>query len=126
MDYTTAPTTIRGSTRPAARADRELAGIFRERVPVGAPADEAALEATLRRLLEEGARAWPGLQLAPGSFVRHLAARAVGGAPPSAARAPDLYLACACAAGIPGAFEAFDRAHLDVVGAYLVRMRPSA
>jgi RNA polymerase sigma-70 factor, ECF subfamily len=89
-------------------------------------ADDTALGASLRRLFEEGQRAWPGLDLAPEVFVRHLAARTATGEPPAPERAPDLYLACACAAPVRGALEAFDRAHLGVVGTYLARMRPTA
>jgi len=83
-------------------------------------------DATLHPLFEAGQRAFPGLVLAPEAFVRHVAARFPAGEPPPRERAPDLYLACACALGIPGALDAFDRAHLRVVAAYLARMRPSA
>jgi RNA polymerase sigma-70 factor, ECF subfamily len=89
-------------------------------------ADDAALGASLRALFEEGARAWPGVEITPEAFVRYLAERAgPTGALPSG-RASDVYLACACVARARGALEAFDRAHLRLVGAYLARMRPSA
>jgi len=58
------------------------------------------------------------------AFVSYLAARAPAGLPP-AARAADLYLACASAARVRGAVEAFDRAYLGQVGAHLARMGPT-
>jgi len=110
----------------APRADLRLASIFRGRSPDAESPDDAALGAALRQLVEEGERAFPELDLAPDVFVRHLAARAPAGAPPPPSRAPDLFLACACATQVRGAVEAFERAHLGAVGAYLARLRPSS
>jgi RNA polymerase sigma-70 factor (ECF subfamily) len=108
--------------KPAAISDPELARVFRGRAPDEASAEDAALGARLRQLFDEGQRAWPRLDLDLTAFARFLAAR---GEPPTSDRVPDLYLACACVEGARGAVEAFDRAHLGVVGAYLARMRPS-
>jgi RNA polymerase sigma-70 factor (ECF subfamily) len=117
------------SAGTAPSIDLRLAGVFRGRPAEPASADDATLGAALRRLFEEGGRAWPGLDVTPDTFVLHLAARAgagPSGAPlPPVERAADLYLTCACAAQARGAIEAFERAHLGVVGAYLARMRPS-
>jgi RNA polymerase sigma-70 factor, ECF subfamily len=103
--------------------DADLAGIFRAHAAVAMSSDDAALGATLRALFQDGARAWPGVELAPEAFVRYLAERAVpvGAMPPG--RAPDLYLAAACLSRARGALEAFDRAHLRHAGAHLARMR---
>jgi RNA polymerase sigma-70 factor (ECF subfamily) len=81
---------------------------------------------SLRALFEEGARAWPGVAIAPEVFAAYLAERAVpmDALPPG--RASDLYLACACLSRARGALEAFDRAHLRLTGAHLARMRSSA
>ncbi len=87
--------------------------------------------AALRGLWEEGARAWPELELAPEAFVRYLAACGAASITGRSAdlfagvRTTDLYLAAACAARVRGAVEAFDRAHLRRLGAALARLRPS-
>jgi RNA polymerase sigma-70 factor (ECF subfamily) len=114
-----------------ARPHLPLCGILREHGLDVAPADEAAVEASLGRLFEEGERAWPGLGLPAEAFVHHLASRRSDGAAASTperlarVRAADLYLACACAARLRGAVEAFDRALLSRMDAFLSRMRPS-
>jgi RNA polymerase sigma-70 factor (ECF subfamily) len=80
--------------------------------------------AALHCLFEEGRRAWPGLELGVEAFVARLAERADSDLP-SAARGPDLYIACACATRVRGAVEAFDEAYLAQVGTYLARLRPT-
>jgi RNA polymerase sigma-70 factor, ECF subfamily len=67
------------------------------------------LELLLQQCVARGRTAWPGLALGDASFVEHLArvpATALG-----AVHAEDLFLACACALGIPGAVEAFEQGH---------------
>ena len=115
---------------PPPRSDRSLSRLFRERCPdgvaVSAPGD-SELEAALRELFVEGAKAWPDLPLSPEAFVCHLASRSAGQPFDGArVRAADLYLACACATRVRGAVEAFDRCHLSRVGTFVARMRPSA
>jgi RNA polymerase sigma-70 factor (ECF subfamily) len=100
-------------------ADVALARLYRG--PATATPD-AELGAALRRLFDEGRRAWPGLELGVEAFVAYLAERAEPGLP-YAARGPDLYLTCACTTRVRGAVEAFDRAYLTNVGAYLARLR---
>src|SRR4029079_15637233 len=91
---------------------------------VGPPSvPDADLGAALRRLFDEGRRAWPGVALGMEAFVAYLAEH-VGGALPPEVRGPDLYLACACATRVRGAVEAFDRAYLTQMGAYLARLGP--
>jgi RNA polymerase sigma-70 factor (ECF subfamily) len=105
-------------------SDLALARLYRSSAPGPAPLDDAALGAALRRLFEEGERAWPGVGLAVEAFVSHLARRATGSLPHEE-RGPDLYLTCACAQRARGALEAFDRAHLARMDAYLVRLGPT-
>jgi RNA polymerase sigma-70 factor (ECF subfamily) len=94
--------------------------------PSDLPGD-AEQEAALRQLFDEGARAWPGVALPAEVFVADVAelSRRNAARPFAPDRGPDLYLACACAHRVPGAIEAFDRAHLTGIGAYLTRLRPT-
>ncbi|HVZ72475.1 MAG TPA: sigma-70 family RNA polymerase sigma factor [Polyangia bacterium] len=75
-------------------------------------ADPLELESTLIVLCARGREAHPGLAVDDEVFARHLG-RCVASAPeppPSldALEIEDLFLACACVAGVPGAPEAFD------------------
>jgi RNA polymerase sigma-70 factor (ECF subfamily) len=88
-------------------------------------ATPAELDAALRELFAEGARAWPEIRMSPEAFVGHLAARVADARSLDGVRAADLYLACACATRVRGAVEAFDRVHLRRVGAFLAAMRPA-
>jgi RNA polymerase sigma-70 factor (ECF subfamily) len=72
---------------------------------------QRALEEGLRARVDAGRAAWPTLELNDESFVRHLATHLRKGQLPPLARAPDLWLACACACGVPGAVDAFHRAY---------------
>lgn len=80
--------------------------------------------APVRRLYEAGAREWPGIRLPLDRFVEHVAGRSAekGSAE---LRPADLYLACACAHRVPGAVDAFERAYMTRIPAFLARMRPS-
>jgi RNA polymerase sigma-70 factor, ECF subfamily len=110
---------------PDPSADVALSRIFRGG-GAGAPeAGDAELGAALRRMFADGDRAWPGLGLSLEAFVHHLAARGAAVERIAALHAADLYLACACEARLRGAVEAFERAYLGQVGAFLSRMRPS-
>jgi RNA polymerase sigma-70 factor (ECF subfamily) len=92
--------------------------------PVDVVTPDAIADAALRRLFDDGRRAWPDLGLSIEAFVAHLAQQAGPDLPP-AARGPDLYLACACATRVRGAIEVFDRAYLADMGAYLARLGPT-
>jgi len=85
-------------------------------------------ELRLGELWLQVATAWPGIELDRSTFCAHLEARWPEGALLedwlAHAHARDLYLACACAHGIPRALEVFDAAHLSRVGEYLARTRP--
>jgi RNA polymerase sigma-70 factor (ECF subfamily) len=93
-----------------------LAQVFLEQLdPTRHPAvDREELERQLATLCASAAAAWPGVDLAEETFVRHLAD--LLGRPENAGQdleqlhTDDLYLACACAAGIPEAVSACDAA----------------
>ncbi len=82
--------------------------------------------APLRRLHEEGARAWPGVALPLDRFVAHVEARATDVDETADLRGADLYLACACAHRVAGALDAFEQAYMRRIPVFLARMRPSA
>jgi RNA polymerase sigma-70 factor (ECF subfamily) len=82
--------------------------------------------AVLRRMFDDGRRAWPEVALSYEAFARHIGARAAGRESPHASHAGDVFLACACAARARGAVEAFERAYVSRVAAYLAGMRPTA
>jgi RNA polymerase sigma-70 factor (ECF subfamily) len=73
--------------------------------------------------------AWPGVALAYEDLARHVSERL-----PDASDATvlaglninDLYLACACARGVPGALETFERAYLAHVGRLVAHMDATA
>jgi RNA polymerase sigma-70 factor (ECF subfamily) len=71
--------------------------------------------------LDAARGAWPELEVPAEEFARYVADR------PSAAlaHAADLYLACACARGVPGAAEAFDSEYGGVIERVLARRRAS-
>jgi RNA polymerase sigma-70 factor (ECF subfamily) len=86
----------------------------------------ADLDRRLWTLVAEGRAAWPDLALAAKDLVEfvgrqlttELAEEALDGLRPA-----DLYLACACARGLPGAVAAFDREYMREVDIALSRMR---
>ena len=86
----------------------------------------ADLDRRLWALVAEGRAAWPDLPVGARDVVefvaRHvtpdLAEAALDGLRPA-----DLYLACACARGVPGALAAFDRDYMREVDIALARMR---
>ena len=87
-----------------------------------APDPDAEVEGRLAALHATGAAAWPGLELAPALFAAFMGARVRDATPARWAElhVADLYLACACAARVPGAVERFDR-HVGATLAMFVR-----
>ncbi|RKH50516.1 sigma-70 family RNA polymerase sigma factor [Corallococcus llansteffanensis] len=65
--------------------------------------------------------AWPGVVLAREDFLAHLAARAASSGGAQAPHVEDLYLACACAKGLPPALAHFERLHLPAARHALAR-----
>lgn len=60
-----------------------------------------------RALWEQGRAAWPGLDLPFEHFFVWLLPRLEPGRDPARLVAPDLFLACACLLGVPGAADSF-------------------
>jgi RNA polymerase sigma-70 factor (ECF subfamily) len=88
---------------------------------------DASLEAALVRMLDGARRAWPQLALAPDAFLRAAARAAKTRDPAALARLPaaDLYLACACAAGVAGAAAALEERYFGGVAAAVRSLDPS-
>jgi RNA polymerase sigma-70 factor (ECF subfamily) len=89
--------------------------------------EAADLELELRVLLDAGRAAWPGVDLPDEAFVLALAEGLADSHDPLAAvravRAPELYLACACARGDARALAVFDERYLTPVSARLAGRR---
>ena len=96
--------------------------------PVVRPVLEAIvdLDRRLWSLVAEGRAAWPDFNVVARDLVEFVARQVT----PDLAdgvldglRPADLYLACACARGLPGAVNAFDRDYMREVDIALARMR---
>ena len=94
--------------------------------------DQQFLGAALGRLSQAGQAAFPDLVIPPERLAEHLGGLVDGtGDAQSLAlqigelHAADLHLACACAIGVAGAAEVFDREQLARVPAHLSRLRLS-
>ena len=101
---------------------------FREGVgsaTAGATArDDAALSKLLALHYARGRRAYPRVVVREQAFGRHLARCASDGKTESLADLPaeDIYLACACAAHLPGAATAFERKFGAVIRRAIARV----
>jgi RNA polymerase sigma-70 factor (ECF subfamily) len=80
----------------------------------------------VRACWETGRAAWPTVQLEEALFAEHVATKV--GAPEEVERldAAGLYLACACARGVPSALAAFDAQVLARVPEFLSRFQGGA
>ena len=91
--------------------------------------DRQRLEAALHDLWKRGREAWPGITLDPLAFAAYLGEQAPASAEVGAwldgLRAGDIFLACACALGIPQAIHTFAAAFLDRMKLYLRTLRPT-
>lgn len=67
---------------------------------------------------EEGRARWPGIRLEREVFERYVAERG----PAAELHGPDLYLACACAAGDAAALQVFERELMSQVPLFLSRL----
>ncbi len=72
--------------------------------------------------LAAGRATWAGLALDDETFLQYLRARLNDRAPPPLESAADLYLACACAAGVSGAAAAFERTYRSVIERAVARI----
>jgi RNA polymerase sigma-70 factor (ECF subfamily) len=88
----------------------------------------ADLTALCAGLVADARAAHPGIGLEEGRFLGHVAARLPPDRPLdqalAAVRPSDLYLAAACALGIPAALAAFDRGCLAPLAGALARLAP--
>jgi RNA polymerase sigma-70 factor, ECF subfamily len=98
-----------------------LAAIFRA-CRKGGPVD-SDVERVLGRMLADSRAAWPAITVTDEAYVRYVAERAPGGEGPGLEdlHAPDVYLACACAAADAQAIAALDRGYLPNVISVLTR-----
>jgi RNA polymerase sigma-70 factor (ECF subfamily) len=107
-------------------APADLSSAFTAALPRGARAPAGDLDGLLRALFEAGRAAWPGVELDPTAFARHLGRHAAGEpALPPAGHAADVYLACACAAGAPAAVATFDRRFSRILARAVGRVDPA-
>jgi RNA polymerase sigma-70 factor (ECF subfamily) len=119
---------------PMADAPELVATLFTHaRVSLTPPGDAAALESLLRRTWEAARSQWSPVELPAGLFVRHLAERLPEASPGASVEAlleplslSELYLACACARGFPGAAEAFEQHYLVKLPALLAYLKQPA
>jgi RNA polymerase sigma-70 factor (ECF subfamily) len=88
-------------------------------------AGDRAATVALRRLYDEGARAWPEISLPLDRFVAQMGSRSNAETAATELRAADLYLASACVQRIPAALDAFERTYMARVPSFLARRRPS-
>ncbi len=90
---------------------------------LGGRALPSGLGSSLARLVEEGRAAWGALDVGADLFVaqlaRHVPADEEIAKALSRAHAADLYLACACASGVPGAAEVLKRTFEPTLLAYV-------
>ncbi|QSQ18417.1 sigma-70 family RNA polymerase sigma factor [Myxococcus landrumensis] len=95
--------------------------------PAMSGVDEPRLEALLASWVSTGREAWPEVALAEEDFLRYLAQRLVPADVSSMTSGDipvaDLYLACACARGIPAAHAALERHFLSKVVRAISRVR---
>lgn len=86
----------------------------------------ADLDRRLWTLVAEGRAAWPDFAIDARQLVEFVARQLTSELADAALdglRPADLYLACACARGLPGAIAAFDRDYMREVDIALARMR---
>jgi RNA polymerase sigma-70 factor (ECF subfamily) len=86
----------------------------------------ADLDRRLWTLVAEGRAAWPDFAIDARVVVEFIARQLTSELADAALdglRPADLYLACACARGVPGAIAAFDRDYMREVDIALARMR---
>jgi RNA polymerase sigma-70 factor (ECF subfamily) len=85
----------------------------------------AELEAQLANTLAVARAAWPTLTLDGPRFVRHLAERLPEDGNLDELHVADLYLACACLDGLPGAVDALERGVFAEVPLFVSRLNLS-
>lgn len=76
--------------------------------------------------IEEGKQRWPSVRLERDTFASYLEARVDDDDALARVQALDLYLACACSEGLPGAIATFRETFLPAAEAHLRTMRAPA
>lgn len=103
----------------------EWAELLHGLVPTGDPEALAALEDEIVHAARRAQHSWKAFQLTDAAFVPHLLRKLEEQADHTQAIAElqleDLYLACACACGVPGALRIFEQRYLPA--ADVVRLR---
>ncbi len=89
---------------------------------VGVGVDEREVA---RRLFEIGRAAWPDLVLEIGAIDGYVACHSARGVTPATSYAADVYLACACACGVDGALQAFERIFAEPLARAVASIDPS-
>jgi RNA polymerase sigma-70 factor, ECF subfamily len=114
-------------------SDLASAFLAHTRVRLVPPPDAAELEQLLTRAWEDARAKWPGVELGPEPFVKHLAERLPAKTPADpigplleSLALADLYLACACLQGVPSAMTAFEHHYLSKLRKQLARHGQSA
>jgi RNA polymerase sigma-70 factor, ECF subfamily len=79
------------------------------------------LDDALSRYLAAARARWPDFGVDPHVFVRYLAERCSGAELPPSAHAADLWLACACAQGVPAAIQQFQREYEPLIARIAAR-----
>ncbi len=103
----------------------DLLSAFLSSVPASSAAAETpGLEPLLRAHWQAAREEWPDIALSPHVFMEFLAIQFADGLP-TIERAPDLYVACACAEGMSSAIEAFRRRYRPAVARAIARIDPS-
>lgn len=102
-------------------ASASLAEVFAKIVGEPVAADRAGLQLALEEYLTAARSQWAEFSIEDDEFTRFLAASAKGGSLPPVAHAADLFLACACARGIPSAILAFRRSYGTVIDGVLLQ-----
>jgi RNA polymerase sigma-70 factor (ECF subfamily) len=127
---TAAPLLTRSTPRTAhALATSFCRALRGPRAEPDAPEAPEAIESALLDFAARGRAAWPTVPLDSLALAAYLGELAPTDTPPlrwlGTLQAGDLFLACACAEGLPEALRAFDAAFLDKLELYLRSLRPS-
>jgi RNA polymerase sigma-70 factor (ECF subfamily) len=105
----------------------ELSIAFAAGLGAGVAMPEADPSAEIAALFEAGRAAFPAVVVEATALARYLGERcsAAGPALPPPSLAADVYLACACVLGVPGAHAAFEREFSEGIARAAARVEPS-
>ncbi len=121
--------TARAGISHSPQVDRAsgLSSAFAAGLGGGGVMPEADPGAAIAALFEAGQAAFPAIAVEATALARYLGERcsAAGGALPPPSLAADVYLACACVLGVPGAHAAFEREFSGVIARAAAGVEPS-